>query len=62
MFGQAEQSLGVVVMHTERDELKESHTAASMKRRERKKRKKKHTERERIQNQGATTNDLLSLM
>lgn len=41
MFGQAEQSLGVVLMQTEKDELRESHTAASMKRRERKKREKK---------------------
>lgn len=40
MFGQAEQSLGVVFTHTEKDELKKSHTAASMKKREKEKKKK----------------------
>lgn len=44
MFGQAEQSLSVVFMRTEKDELKESHTAASMKKRE--KEKGKNTEGE----------------
>lgn len=37
MFGQAEQRFSVVFMHTEKDELKESHTAASMKKREKEK-------------------------
>lgn len=61
MFGQAEQSLGVVFTHTEKDELKKSHTAASMKKREKERKKKKNTEREKTQNQQATINDLTAV-
>lgn len=44
MLGQAEQSLGVVFTHTEEDQLKESHTAASMKKREKRKEKNAQSE------------------
>lgn len=55
-MGQAEQSLGVVFTHTEKDELKESHAAASTKKRERKRGKKKQPQRSRR----ATINDLVA--